>query len=230
MSEPLAPFHRAHAHALADDYDARWDCVVELQATGSESVFEHAVAWCNSPDPLERAIAADVLGQLREGESTSFGDRAAPPVSRLLGDFDARVLEAAARALSYIGVRDQLEALVALAKHPDPDLRHGVVLALNRTHVPLALETLIRLSADDDATVRDWATFGLGSQTDADTPELRDALVARLDDSSFDVRSEALVGLARVRDRRVYPALLRELQSGHVGSLAGNGVEGRTSP
>lgn len=219
-TEPLSAFHRAHAHALADDYDARWDCVVELQATGSESVFEQAVAWCDSPDPLERAIAADVLGQLREGESTSFGDRAAPHVSRLLRDSDARVLEAAARALSYIGVRDQLEALVALAKHPDPDVRHGVVLALNRTHVPLALETLIRLSADDDDTVRDWATFGLGSQTDADTPELRDALVARLDDSSFDVRGEALVGLARVRDRRVYPALLRELQSGHVGSLA----------
>ncbi len=229
-TEPLDLFHRARALALADDYDTRWDCIVALQGMASERVFEQAIAWCTSPDPLERAIAADVLAGLGEGNATPLGDRAAPHVSRLLRDSDASVLMAAARALSYIGVRDELDDLVALASHPDPDVRRGVVLALNRTHVPLALETLVRLSADEDDDVRDWATFGLGSQTDADTPALRDALVARLDDWSFDVRGEALVGLARVRDSRVYPSLLRELQSGHIGSLAVEAARDFPSP
>ena len=229
-TEPLDLFHRARALALADDYDTRWDCIVALQGTASELVFEQAIAWCTSPDPLERAIAADVLGGLGEGNSTHLGDRAAPHISRLLHDVDASVLVAAARALSDIGVRDQLEALVALATHPDPDVRHAVVLALNRADAPLGLETLVRLSADADDDVRDWATFGLAAQTDADTPELRDALVARLDDSSFDVRGEALVGLARVRDIRVYPSLIRELQSGHVGSLAVEAARDFPSP
>ena len=47
---------------------------------------------------------------------------------------------------------------------------------------PAAVESLILLSADPDEDIRNWATFGLGSQAEGvDTPELREALVRRLD-------------------------------------------------
>jgi len=36
---------------------------------------------------------------------------------------------------------------------------------------------------DDDAHVRDWATFALGALSTVDTSMLRDALVERLSDS-----------------------------------------------
>lgn len=83
----------------------------------------------------------------------------------------------------------------------------------------MAVAWLIGLSADPDDDVRDWATFALGSQIDLDTPKLRDALAARLDDPDDDVRAEAMVGLARRKDRRVVPALLRELENDCIGSL-----------
>ncbi len=47
--------------------------------------------------------------------------------------------------------------------------------------------------------MRDWATFGLGSLTDVDTPELQDALLARMSEDDDEIRGEALIGLARCR-------------------------------
>jgi hypothetical protein len=52
--------------------------------------------------------------------------------------------------------------------------------------------------------VRDWACMGLGDQLrDLDSPELRAALVARLDDIDLDTRCQAMCGLALRRDPRV---------------------------
>jgi HEAT repeat protein len=84
----------------------------------------------------------------------------------------------------------------------------------------VAVGTLIELTRDRKAHVRDWATFALGVQIEMDTPEIRQALVERLSDEDADTRAEAMVGLARRGDRRVLPALREELTSGSVGTLA----------
>ena len=65
--------------------------------------------------------------------------------------------------------------------------------------------------------MRDRAVFGLGSQLDRDSPELRDALFARLADP--DPRGEALVGLARRGDPRGVEALRRAIADGESGPL-----------
>jgi HEAT repeat protein len=67
-----------------------------------------------------------------------------------------------------------------LIGHPSAKVRLGVVAALSCHEDEAAVAGLIRLSTDDDDDVRDWATFGLGQQIDADTTAIRAALHARL--------------------------------------------------
>jgi HEAT repeat protein len=78
---------------------------------------------------------------------------------------------------------------------------------------PAAIEVLLKLTADTDADVRDWATFGVGVQGDGDSNEIRDALMLRLADQDQDTREEAILALAKRKDRRVLPALLKLLRT-----------------
>lgn len=61
------------------------------------------------------------------------------------------------------------------------------------------LRRLIALTRDDDLSNRDWATMLLAME-EVDTPEVRAALLAAVEDTEEVVRAEALVGLAE-RDR-----------------------------
>jgi HEAT repeat protein len=72
---------------------------------------------------------------------------------------------------------------------------------------------------DKDADVRDWATFGLGSLSDLDSPEIREAFAIAINDTSEDVKQEALVGMARRRDHRALPYLFACLQRPQVDDL-----------
>ena len=73
-----------------------------------------------------------------------------------------------------------------------------------------AVEALLQLMTDEEARVRDWATFGLGVLGDLDSPKIREALLLRITDPDRDTREEAISGLARRQDRRVIP-ILQEL-------------------
>lgn len=63
------------------------------------------------------------------------------------------------------------------------------------------MERLIALTQDADLSNRDWATMLLASE-DADSPEIRAALLTAANDENDVVRAEALVGVAK-RDRQL---------------------------
>ena len=129
------------------------------------------------------------------------------------------VLYSVAVALGHRQDPRAIEPLVGFKDHPDDLVRYGVVYGLLGHENALAVQTLIELALDPDADVRDWATFGLGSLLDADTPAIRAALFARLADGDSDTRGEAMVGLARRHDHRIVEPLLNELEAGQFGSL-----------
>jgi HEAT repeat protein len=72
---------------------------------------------------------------------------------------------------------------------------------------------LIRLSADSEPKVRDWATFGLARQTEQDFPQLRAALADRLADDDPDTLAEAIHGLAVRGDEQAVQPLVSALRS-----------------
>jgi hypothetical protein len=72
------------------------------------------------------------------------------------------------------------------------------------------LNRVIALTEDYDATNRDWATFILGHD-ERDTPAIRNALLARVDDPEERIRAEAIVGLARRDKMLALPFVRRAL-------------------
>jgi HEAT repeat protein len=215
MERPEAIFSRALA--LPAESHERWDQVVALHKRGDQATFSAAADLVDSPDPITRTLAVDVLAQLGAEPNVGVEQRrfAAPAAQMLLdhlpAEDNAEVLVSIGMAFGHLRDRRCIPALRGLRDHRDPRVRYAVVFGLSGIDDDLAVQTLIELSADVDPHVRDWATFGLGTQIDRDDPAVRDALMARLEDPDKDTRGEAIRGLATRGDSRAIPQLLHEL-------------------
>ena len=109
---------------------------------------------------------------------------------------DPLPLYSAIHALGHIGKSHALPLIIQNCSHEDAKVRFAVACALgNFAADPRAVQALILLMEDRDEDVRDWATFGLGVLGDADSPEIRVALLKRTNDPNPDVRGEALAAL-----------------------------------
>jgi HEAT repeat protein len=204
--------------ALAfDDQDAdeRWQIVAELHRRCDRPVFDAAVLLAGSDDPHARVLGLDILGQVGYLADRPFLEETLPVLQTACADECPAVLVAAVAALGHIRDRRALPAVLRHAGHDHAEVRHRVAAALpgivGDPPADEGVAALIRLTADPDPDVRDWATFGLGSQLDVDSAPVRDALAARLADGEGDTAGEALVGLARRGDPRALPAVLAGL-------------------
>jgi hypothetical protein len=209
----------AHTEAQEEgDFEPFRAMAGRLRPFGTAALPE-ALRHGASPDPSVRRAAAELLGELHDGAEGTREELFAS-LARLMereygGARDPEVLAALVRSLGTLADPRALAALVRLASFPDPLVRGAVASALpgltGDNEDPLAVEALVALTDDDDQQVRDWACFGLGTQMSADTPQVRDALAARLDDPHDDTRAEAFMGLARRHDARVVEPLLQAL-------------------
>lgn len=152
-------------------------------------------------------------------------DAATLLISLLETEVDGDVHWSIARALGATGDPRAIPVLVRLARHDDSDVRHRVACSL-----PAAIgdavdgpgvDALVGLCADPDREVRNWATFGLGWQTNADGDLVRQVLRERTADGYSEVREEGVRGLARRRDPGALPLLAGMLaqESAHVMSF-----------
>lgn len=169
-----------------------------VQYRGGKEEFEIAARLAGSSLAHERRVAADILAQLG-WQGRTYLPESIEILLRLLNDPEPAVLQAAAIACGHRKSPATADRLVKLAGHPIVEVRYGVSYGLAGQDAPAAVAALVLLSNDEDRDVRDWATFALGSQTDLDTFELREALRARLTDDDLEIRGEALVGLGRRR-------------------------------
>ena len=208
--------------ALATDSDEHqyWDLVCILQDRGTPEVFDAARDLCYSSNPKARELGADVLAQ-GQAHWKSLRDSSVPLLLRMLEtETNPRVLHSICSAFGHLDDSRCVQPVSRLCTHREKLVRYAVVHAMLGHQDPLAIRTLIELSADSEGVVRDWATFGLGTQIDIDTPEIREALFQRVDDPDDEARGEALHGLARRRDPRVVEPLLQDLSDLSTGTLA----------
>lgn len=212
-----------HVALTETDEDSAWKAIMELQQRGDRDVFDQACRLCTDENARARSVGADILGQL--GVQIGQPGRAfheetmATLVGMLEQEHEPSVLSSVAIALGHRQDKRAIKPLTAFKNHPDALVRYGVVHGISGHEDMLAIQTLIDLSADADADVRDWATFGLGSQIEMDTPAIRSALFARLADDDADTRGEAMVGLACRHDHRMLEPLLADLEEGYFGGL-----------
>lgn len=102
---------------------------------------------------------------------------------------------------------------VELTKSNNPKIRKIGIDNIN------AIETLIKLSSDKLSHIRNWATFGLGTQIERNNKTIREALWARVNDKHQETKLEAIVGLAKRKDKRVNDIIKREIIGGEYGIL-----------
>lgn len=196
-----------------------WRLIATLHGRGTKTEFLLARGLTGSADPIRREIGADILGQLGWAEQ-SFQDESVSLLIELLSDPTDDVIASAAFALGHRNSPEAVQALKKHLKHPNPRVRQGVAFGLSCLDDKSAVEGLIVLSEDRDYDVRNWATFGLGSQCDIDTADLREALKIRTEDREPEIRGEALIGLAKRKDSHVKEKIIRELSGEFFGGWA----------
>jgi HEAT repeat protein len=216
--------------------DDRWDFISLLQNRGTREVLDRAIGLTQSSNPVERTIGIQTLGQLGIPVRT-FPDECLTTLIGLLEDeLDPSLLQSIGIALGHLNDARVIEPQLKFCLHPDWEVRYGVVLSLNGHDDERAIAALIKLSADDHPHVRNWATFGLGSLIEADTPEIREALYQRFlledtaDDEANEIHGEALVGLARRQDERILPKLMEQLMSKNLSVLPIEAAEKFANP
>ena len=226
-SSPVRPIDELVAQALAisdwEDDDEYWSIVGDMQSRIDGTTFSRVVGLCHGATPPERRLGADVLGQYAARPDHPrlehpHHDAVLPVLIDMAAtNHDSQVVASVVGALARLHDPVGLAAVLGHRHHPAARVRQHVAMALpdlaGSPPGEVVVEALLELSDDPDEAVRDWATFGLGTQLDIDTPAVREALVTRIDDPDAVTSGEALVGLARRRDPRALPHVLERLRS-----------------
>lgn len=204
-----------------------WSCVDELPTRGGDEVFVAATELCRKRNNACRTLGADILGQL--GPPNRPYREASLEVlwALLVSTRSPQVISAALIALGHLQEESdtrKVRLVASYATHASQRVRLGVASALFAKADRTSISTLIHLSRDRVASVRDWATFGLGA-IELDSPRIRAALLDRLDDPDADTRCEALLGLAKSKSPMVRERLVAELEKEAPTSLVFEAVE-----
>ncbi len=174
----------------------RWLAVQALQRRGDAETFEAARRLCGG-GPAERALAADVLGQLG-APRLPFRDQSVGPLTALCEPHEhPDVVHAALCALGHLDDPRALDTFLGCKDHSDPEVRFAVATnlpsAMGREEDPRGVAALIQLSDDPEEEVRARAF---------------DAIMAALASEEPEAGNLVVEAAAELADPRLHPALL----------------------
>lgn len=194
-----------------------WQNISVLRQRPTKNVFSICVKLAESDKPHCRIIAYDILAQLGL-MPRPFSKQT---IELLFQHLETEDDPTAMMSLLYaIGHHDkvlnrlQVDQLCALSATDDSSVKEGLLFALNGIDNAKAILVLIMFSKDKLSNIRNWATFGLGSQIKRNTRQIRSALWDRVNDKHQETKLEAIAGLAIRKDMRVSEIIKRELIAG----------------
>jgi hypothetical protein len=200
-----------------------------VQRAGVGAALAAAAYWITQSDSGFRQAGFAVLGQL--GLDDDAARRVLLDAARVaIADADAGVRMSVVVAIGNLSdCADAHDLLLSMVSDSDDGVVAQVAggLAITACEPATAsapwIRSLMTLLRHDSPLVRDWAAFAIGTQSDADSAELRDALlrVAEADADGDDVypAAEAAMGLARRHDPRIQSIIASRLHDPTVGRL-----------
>lgn len=208
------------AKLLAVRYEEqRFRLIAEFVTDEPASARLEAEGLLGAADASARTLGADLLGQLSTVGYPDVAGIVDILLPRLGVEMDADALSSVIVALGHTQDERAEAPVVAFADHDSASVRAAVAFALPlHTSDERVVTALRQLTADTDDVVRDWATFGLANSRATDEATIA-ALIARSDDSDYDTRCEAILGLARRHHPRAQALVDRELARTRVGAL-----------
>jgi hypothetical protein len=214
---------RIKAALAAYDEDTRWELIGGILDECPDDVLKASSALLRGEHGRQRTLGADLLGRLVGSDPDAGPAAERALLAALQHEHESNAIASMVAALGHIGDAGALAQIIPFARHSYAGVRLAVAFAVATISPrPLSVEVklgLIRLSRDEDPEVRDWATFGLGTLSGEESPEVTAALLARASDAYHEARAEALFGLAVRRDPRAVPHLICALSSAHVQGL-----------
>jgi hypothetical protein len=207
-----------------------WDNIRELRSRASEDIFRRSCELIKSRDVKKRLIGSEILSQF-------FGVPPRPlikPILKLFFEVLKREKNSAVISTIFYGIghnseylkKKDIKFLCEFRDNKNIEVKQGLVFALGGIDDKAAIDTLIDFTTDKHSSIRDWATFGIGAQSDRDNSKIREALWGRINDKHNKTRQEAIFGLAKRTDSRVKEVLINELEIiDHHGSYILEAIE-----
>ena len=197
-----------------------WQNIGELRSRPNSEVFATSIKLTKSNKFNERIIGIDILAQLGISPRPFYKKTIKCFFSLLKNESNEKVLSSLLFAIGHNNEnlnKSQVGLISSYKNHINVGVRQGLVFAIGGVSNPLAVRTLIFLSDDKFSSIRNWATFGIGSLTEENSEVLRDALWERVKDAHQETKLEAILGLAKRKDSRVKEIIKKEIINGEFG-------------
>lgn len=171
-----------------------WDNIEELRLRTTKRVYSKAYQLACSAIDKEKIIGIYILAQF--GINPRFQQQKTINCyfNLLEKTQSPKVLQAILSSISHNNQalnKVQINKLSQYKNHSFSIVRFSLVMALSGINNKVAIDTLIELSEDKHPHIRNWATFGIGSQIHLNDKKIISALKKQLNDTDEQVRIEA---------------------------------------
>ena len=191
-----------------------WDNIAELRTRPNRNIFHKAVELTESENPKYRLTGIDILAQLGIRPRPFYVESLNLFFNILEKEKEPKVLISLLFAIGHNNDNldcNYISQLCSFSDTTDTAVKYALVNSLLGIDNENAIATLIQFSKDTSSNIRNWSTFGLGTQIENDTPPIREALWDRISDKNKDTKFEAISGLAIRKDERLIPIIQTEL-------------------